>query len=108
VLLLFAIGCATGGSSTGDDDDDTIDAPTGGTIDAPMSPMIDAAVPRPDAFVPPAIDAAVPPMPVDAAVGPFCSMDSECAAGECCFFFGMPPGFCTPGMSVPGLGCVPM
>lgn len=130
VLALFAAaavlgGCATAGTdpTPGDDDDDdvpVIDGSLPGTPDAsqvPGTPDASQAPGTPDATPPgppdarPPVDAyeppidAPPPPPPDA--GLFCTNDSMCPMGQCCLTLGGPMGFCVPGVSIPGLGCIP-
>lgn len=107
VACVLVVACASGGAKgndsvdAGDDtrQDASVTPPDGGTTMPP-----DAAQPKPDASVPMA-DAFVPPDAPPNSI--FCSSNSQCTvAGECCFTFGGPMGFCTPGTVVLGQ-CVP-
>ncbi len=105
---VLAVACASGGAKGSD----SVDAGDTGQQDASVTPPDsgttlppDAATPTPDAFVPVA-DAFVPP-PDAPPNSIFCSANNQCTvAGECCFTFGGPMGFCTPGTIVLGQ-CVP-
>ncbi len=105
VALLSLGACAQAGSQTPKQDapvNPGVDSPTS-MVDSPTQPqpdsrLLDAFVP-PDAFVP--RDA--PAVQMDAAPGPFCATNPDCTvAGECCFNFGGPQGFCVPGDIVLG------
>lgn len=105
---VVVVACASGGAKGSDSVDagDTSQHDASVTLpDAGMQMPPDAAPPKLDASVPVA-DAFVPP-PDAPPNSIFCSSNSQCTvAGECCFTFGGPMGFCTPGTIVLGQ-CVP-
>jgi hypothetical protein len=96
VLYVLAIACATGGSSQNDagpvdsaphvyHDAHALNG------DAPIQPPHDAPPPPPDAFV-----------PQDAPQGGFCSDNTMCGSGTCCWV-----AVCIPGTPVGTNFCIP-
>lgn len=109
LLVCLVGGCASGGTPaiSGDDGGPAHDAAVVVHVDAPNTSHVDAFVNPHDAPV--VVDAFVPDafVPPDAPPGAlFCTTDTECGAGACCFNFGQPPGFCVAGASVFGV-CLP-
>lgn len=111
VLVSWTISCATAG---GDDDGHLTADATAGFVDAPISPLVDANRSFPDASVPkdaPIVTTPDASTPIDAPPvstpdagggGLFCTTNSNCGAGTCCFL-----QLCVPGTVDPILGCIP-
>lgn len=117
-FLVLLSGCATAAGFPDQPDAAEHHSTPPGHPDAHAFTPADAAPPRADArTAPPHADAWTPP-PIDAAMstptadagGIFCTDDSECGTGECCFHLGPPPGpaWCAHGTTIPGIGCFPM
>ena len=111
-IAFFAVACAEAGSKNpGSADASTStdaltfgfpDANNNGVPDARLSGPPDAPTfSVPDASTQGTIDALPPGSNL------FCSTHSDCTtAGECCFTFGQPPGFCVVGTEIGPL-CLP-
>jgi hypothetical protein len=118
-LLLGVGACAQAGSgdpSPADAAQPAPDAPIGSVADAPVGGPPDAAPGVPDA-TPGVPDAAPPPPDAPGSGGTpdalppgsnlLCNSHADCTiAGECCFTFGSPPGFCVQGTEIGSL-CLP-
>ncbi len=111
-LVGTMLGCAT---TVRQDDSPEDDA----ALKADGTPGFIDAMPRPDAMPHPdahpgtpdaaGIPDASPQSTIDAATGPFCTVDSQCNQGahECCWLLLGSSGVCTYGDVVIIFGCVP-